>query len=460
MKKSNLFHFSQILLTVLLLAALCGCGSAPKSAGDAGNGPGSASAAGSVSNGGAASSAASSQPEGPAYTVAEDSPLAPLPMYEYDPFEDWWDLDNSAEMLLFTAEDGNGYDQYQEALKTAGFTLYAGNEIVGNRYDTWTGEGVNVTTMYCPALQSVRILAEDAGELPTREEDNLYTDAGVQNAIVEVSTDHDGAAKIGMCYLCRLCDGSFLIVDGGHNKEGCAKAIHDTLVKLAPDPDNIIIAAWFLTHGHSDHVGAFYAFTEAYGADVTLERVVYNYPTESSFVKSDTSVSHISKTAEHIQLCGALPVEAHPGQKFHIRDAEVEMLYTGDLFSMRDFYFMNNSSLAFTITLGGTRFMVLGDTGPLGSPILEKLYGEYLKSDFMQVAHHGLVGASKNLNSLIDADVVLWPSSDIGCRVNKGNGANEPLEEAEHLYAAGDRVTVIPLPFDPDKVEMWPAYER
>ena len=82
MKKINLHRIFGLLLAAFLLAALCGCGSGPKGAEGTNGSSASAGATGSVSNAGAASS----QPEGPAYTVAEDSPLACLPLYEYDPF--------------------------------------------------------------------------------------------------------------------------------------------------------------------------------------------------------------------------------------------------------------------------------------------------------------------------------------------------------------------------------------
>ena len=395
----------------------------------------------------------------PAYVLDADSTLAALPYYGYDAYVELWDLEESAEMLLFKAETEAGYLNYQVDLENAGFSLYAENDIVGNRYATWITEELNVTTMYFPALKSVRILAEKAGELPGLAADNVYVDSGVENVMVQVGMDHDGISKIAMCYLFRLCDGSFVIVDSGYKEEACVEAIYETLMSLAPDPDNIVIASWFITHPHGDHVGGFYTFTETYGDKVTVEQVIYNYPTIRSFENDQLSTSHITKMPAYIAQYGARRIEAHSGQKYYIRDAEIEILYACDLFSKEYFYDMNSSSLVFTITLGGGRIMILGDCGQESSPLICKAYDDYLKSDVIQVSHHGLIGASKTLNELVGAEIVMWPASDFSYMEQNDSYANQPLVEASYLYVAADRATLITLPFDEARVEIWDLYD-
>ena len=405
-----------------------------------------------------ATTEAETEPE--TYTLSEGSPLATLPEYTYDTWNDYWDMEGGAEMLLYNAENGDGYTQYLADMKAAGFTLYAENEITGNLFSTWTSDEVNVTLMYAPGLKSVRILAEPSMTLPGLEADNVYTDAGVENVVTMVGVDHDGQTGNGMCFIYRLCDGSFIIVDSGFNKVACAEAIYNTLVELAPDPENIVIASWFITHTHSDHVGGFYAFSTAYADKVTLEQVVYNYPTELSYQLTDTSTTHIAKLPQHIAMYGddVRVIEAHPGQVFYIRDAVIEMLYTWDLYSAKTIIFMNNSSLVFTVNFDDTKIMQLGDCGPIATNILLDMYGDSLKSDIIQVAHHGYIGATAELNSTIDADVVLWPCGQSAYIAHWLDSANKVFQDAPYMYLAETRATVVPIPFNADAVQTWELY--
>ena len=396
------------------------------------------------------------------YVLSANSTLTNLPEYTYDSWDDYRDMENGAEMLVYTAENGDGYAQYLTDLEAAGYTLYTENEISGNLFSTWVDDDTNVTLMYSPGLGDVRILAEPSGVLPGLEADNIYTDAGVENVIAMVGVNYDGQTGNGMCFVYRLCDGSFIIVDSGFNVTECADAIYETLCELAPAPDNIVIAAWFMTHAHADHVGGFYAFASAYADKVTLEQIVYNYPTELSFQLCDTSTAHITKITQCAALFdGAEIIEAHPGQVYYLRDIVIEMLYTWDLYSSGAIAYMNNSSLVFTINFdddGSTKMIQLGDCAPIAAKTLLKMYGETLKSDIIQVAHHGYDGASAELNSAIDADIVLWPSGRSAYSNYKLETNNIVFEESEYLYLADYYATVLPIPFNADRVQIWELY--
>ncbi len=398
--------------------------------------------------------------DAPGPEIAEDSPLATLPEYTYDSYKALWDVENGAEILLYSAENSDGYNSYLTELEGAGFTKYAENEIVGNLYSTWTNDDLHVTMMYIPSQKSVRILAEPSTlGLPTRAEENVYTDAGVENVVVQVGTNYDGQQGNGMCYIYRLCDGSFILVDSGFNSTECADAIYETLVKLAPDPENIVIAAWFVTHQHGDHIGGFYAFASKYSDKVKLEQMIYNYPTERVFNLCQSSVNHITKLPQHAAMFeGCELVEAHPGQEFYIRDAYVEMLYTWDMFTTSSVIFMNNTSLVFTVTINDTKAIMLGDCGPLASPVVTNAYGDYIKSDYIQVAHHGYIGATIELNELIAADVVMWPAAQSTYLSHIADDCHKIFKNAEYLYIADTSATQIPIPFDSKKVEKWDLY--
>jgi hypothetical protein len=61
------------------------------------------------------------------------------------------------------------------------------------------------------------------------------------------------------------------------------------------------------------------------------------------------------------------------------------------------------------MTYGGQSTMWLGDICAAPSELLTKRYSpDYLRSDFVNMAHHGLNGAHWDLYEAIDAKVLLW----------------------------------------------------
>ena len=53
--------------------------------------------------------------------------------------------------------------------------------------------------------------------------------------------------------------------------------------------------------------------------------------------------------------------------------------------------------------------LFLNDTSVWSGAKLLKTYGEKLKSDIVQMAHHGQAGADKDVYDMIDAKIRLWP---------------------------------------------------
>ena len=61
--------------------------------------------------------------------------------------------------------------------------------------------------------------------------------------------------------------------------------------------------------------------------------------------------------------------------------------------------------------IAGQTIMWLGDTCDVASDIVCDMYGSYLKSDMVQVAHHGYNGATEEFYALISPKFAFWPTS-------------------------------------------------
>ena len=93
----------------------------------------------------------------------------------------------------------------------------------------------------------------------------------------------------------------------------------------------------------------------------------------------------------------------YTGQKIWVRNAQIEILFTPeDIYphNINNYTDANDSSVISRITIDGTTFMMLGDTGKIGSETLCSMYGTVLKSDACQIAHHGYSYATENYTNI------------------------------------------------------------
>lgn len=74
--------------------------------------------------------------------------------------------------------------------------------------------------------------------------------------------------------------------------------------------------------------------------------------------------------------------------------------------------FINNSSLVFKIESKSKSILFLGDLGVEGGKkILDKEpFKEELKSEYVQMAHHGQNGVDRSFYEAVGADYALWPT--------------------------------------------------
>ncbi|MBE6668060.1 MAG: hypothetical protein E7607_07125 [Ruminococcaceae bacterium] len=376
----------------------------------------------------------------------------------------------------------NAFEKYLKLLTDSGFELYASNTIDENVYNTYVNEetGIVATSIYAEFNGQCRLLMEwlDNTELPTKAEDNKYTPVeGLESSITQIGLWYaNGNTPLisppnaegreyynyfnGMSYAIRLADGSFIVVDGGHDNPVSAQNLYNILKEQAPDPDNIVIAAWFISHDHSDHTGIFGNFIGKY-KDVEIERFIYNFPGEE--LGNEEGMGKKLRSLIKGFYPNAKIIKAHPGQEFNIRNAKITMLYTMDVYFKDTLSDTNNASIVWKMELNGKTFMCLGDYSEGGDTLLNLYSAETLKSDIVQVAHHGISGMSNEVYVKIAPEYALWPVANFQLDWN-GIGGNKPIDLTagshgamnkyildmpdEKVFVARDNVSIIA--FDKD----------
>lgn len=255
----------------------------------------------------------------------------------------------------------------------------------------------------------------------------------------------------GMSYVIRLCDGRFIIIDGGWDYSEDAERLYEAL-RSGFGSGEIVIAAWIFSHMDCDHYRCINAFTELHRRDVTVQKFMFNFPARSkeNFAAEEP---HILKAIENMKLYGAEIYRPHTGQRYRIGNALFECLSCPD----DTYYFTeddNAASLVFRMELEGQVVLWTGDAVFSDSALLHK-YGNYLKADILQVPHHGFFSGDqeeqKKCYDLIAPEVCFLPLSDYDAYVLIATyiGVSEYLmtELAIKQLITGDETVTITLPY-------------
>ncbi|MBR2020360.1 MAG: hypothetical protein IKA05_08190 [Clostridia bacterium] len=412
-------------------------------------------------------------------TETDEIPLEPdeselLPAYEGDcTLIDYTDVYNDCTLMTVQGATQADYEAY-----IAKFATYSNYTEIVAPHDVLGTTG-NVASMYTKETESngtylinvLWISAEKSiygvGEVkvtiePLRNTDlSIFDPASattgeVESLIIQIGMDEvkeDGtdANTTGghMGYAYRLSDGSFFLLDGGGDNLGtgakdrdCAARIYQTLKKYSPT-ENIVIAGWYFSHPHVDHMGGFMAFVDQYlnnpDCNITLENVICYMPNVkvqtyvdpgTNYSLSETKISTYNACLEELRANGTNIHKAHAGQMYYIRNMTAEILFTYDLltpklpdvFFTNDAYiqmkepgvlqnstggggdFTNSFSIIFQATVKvdeDTSYKALwgGDYTCFGIETVNKMYGFAMKSDFVQVPHHGSIQMSNGSES-------------------------------------------------------------
>lgn len=385
---------------------------------------------------------------------------ASLPFCRVGSVETQYNCGDNTWMLILRQTTAEGFEAYLTDASALGYSLVQRSAIGKNLFATLADGRHTVSVTYTPSDGRTRLII--AGEREAALPDNAPTPFEKKHDVTTLTQvglefaygDQDITKfQIGLLYIYRLQDGSFLILDGGPNRPQDLDRLMTTLKSLADDPKNIRVAAWILTHVHGDHTGAIRRLLDTASGSLTIEKLFYNFPCADVLASVDESRDTLDTS---LRKSSAVVVKPHPGQIFHIRNAEVQFYYTHELLPPTPVSGGGNTfSMVFSITVDGQKTMFLGDESTVVSELLVRTYGSSLKSDMVQVAHHGATGGTVALYKLIDMKVALWPLGEwdywyFGGHGRKNETWNAWLYESpnmEQILLAGHSTVTLNLPY-------------
>ena len=270
----------------------------------------------------------------------------------------------------------------------------------------------------------------------------------------------------GMCIIYKLADGRFFIVDagiGGTKSDGrgfigsSSSWIYETLAKHAADPKNIEVAAWLITHPHSDHAGGLYDMALGYyGSKNGAKHCVM--PKEiKQYVKIDTLIYNAPDNLPDCNREGWIPeiikqfkiknvVKAHAGQVFYYADLQFTVYGSLDVMIENKGRSgdSNDFSLAIKVAFNNKTALLLGDSDTIPNAELAPIYKHELKSDILQLSHHGYGDTGDaSVNSYCNPSWVLWVVSNSDQRSGQKVNVNTSigtLKNVTHIKPGTDNL--------------------
>ncbi|MBQ8716663.1 MAG: MBL fold metallo-hydrolase [Clostridia bacterium] len=290
-----------------------------------------------------------------------------------------------------------------------GYEIYAQTNKNGNHFTTLTkGPAMAHLSFYSPKNELTVAASDTAADtLPPKAPD--VTDGAYTCTVAQI----EQTRLNGMSYVVQLKDGSYILYDGGYTEQ--ADRIAAYLKENYKGEGKPVIRAWLLTHSHNDHYPAFITFSDTYANDFIVEHIIVSPLDEIKFgLDAPNDKDPYLGTAfygDAAKLTGAKIVFAHTGMEFSFCNVKMEILMTPENIykSTTETGNFNNSSIVSRVYDTGYSALFLGDIGIEGATLMAELYGDYLKSDICQVAHHGVETVPFSFYDIVKAPILYYP---------------------------------------------------
>ncbi len=199
-----------------------------------------------------------------------------------------------AHVFVIRGAGAEGFSGYESLLKDAGYGKREERYTDGHSYAAFCGEGAVYMNYYSAIDELYIVFEEDTSYFSYSDEKGGYD---LPALVTQLELE-----DFGMCYVIRLPDGRFIVIDGGQgflpDQKRLLACLKEQTVCGVPT-----IAAWILTHPHSDHFNAFADFNERYLEEVFIEKVLYNFPDKDDTVHLTDNINATS-TVIRMELCG------------------------------------------------------------------------------------------------------------------------------------------------------------
>ena len=216
----------------------------------------------------------------------------------------------------------------------------------------------------------------------------LASTTGAQNLSIVIKSPH----------------GKLIVVDGGW--EADADKLSSLILQQGGKVDS-----WLITHPHEDHVGALYAILNDGARKIKIDKIYCSLATPDWYRQVSPTGAGIADQLLNAFMklpVGTVTNNIGRGTEINIDDVNIRVLNNRGVYTYNG---VNNSSMVYKIRVSGQSILILGDLAyDGGKDLIKTCTAAELKSDIVQMAHHGQQGVDQDAYALIAPTTCLWPS--------------------------------------------------
>lgn len=259
-----------------------------------------------------------------------------------------------------------------------------------------TSGTTNVQTVMTPGSTDVQTVASPATSGLTNTTSSgatgvgecwmLSSTTGAQNLSIVIKSPH----------------GKLIVIDGGW--EADATKLSELIQQQGGKVD-----AWLITHPHEDHVGALCAILNDTDRKIKIDKIYCSLATPDWYRQVSPTGAGIADQLLNAFTkfpVGTVTNNIGRGTEINIDDVNIRVLNNRGAYTYNG---INNSSLVYKIRVSGQSILILGDLAyDGGKDLIKTCTAAELKSDIVQMAHHGQQGVDQDAYALIAPTTCLW----------------------------------------------------
>lgn len=253
----------------------------------------------------------------------------------------------------------------------------------------------------------------------------------------------------GMGYVMRAENGELFVIDGGVQDDGYRFL---QLLKAVSGQDKPHVSLWFLSHPHADHYGALSMIANQYADQITVDRILAAFPPADTvdLVKGTSYAPGMAALNTILYTFRSELIVPHAGDTCHVGNMDIDVVTTWE--DLRQINECNETSTILMVYAAGQKVLFLGDAYAATCKNAVKKYGDRLKCDIVQCAHHAVCGGSVELYKAADAGLHLIPNNrtTVDIQKKKDSVVYWLINNVQEILYAGDGTVYITL--SPDGV--------